>query len=97
MLAVGVVAFPLAVRAQEAGRTYRLGFLVPVARDLPGITALFEELRIGGFVEGQNLDVLAQGFEARNDRIGELARSLVDARPDAILSGGDPNPVRSNN
>ena len=83
-------ALPLVAHAQEPGRTYRLGFLVPVARDSPGIAALFDELRLGGVVEGQNLSVLPQGFEARNDRIAELAKALVDARPDAILSGGDP-------
>src|SRR5215813_8549835 len=50
------VAWPLAARAQQAGRTYRLGFFLPVAREAPAMSAFFDELRVHGFVEGQNLD-----------------------------------------
>ena len=31
----GAAVWPLAARAQEAGRTYRLGFLLPTARQAP--------------------------------------------------------------
>ena len=48
-------ALPLAVRAQQPGQTYRLGFFLPVARDAPAMIAFFDELRVHGFVEGQNL------------------------------------------
>ena len=37
----------------ESGRTYRLGFAIPVGRDLPAISAFFDELRLAGFIEGQ--------------------------------------------
>jgi len=43
----------LAARAQEAGRTYRLGVLVPTPRQSPAVLALFDELRLNGFIEGQ--------------------------------------------
>jgi hypothetical protein len=46
-------AWPLAARAQEPGRTYRLGFLIPAARQSPSVLALFDELRLNGFVEGK--------------------------------------------
>jgi len=36
--------WPLAARAQP-GRTYRLGFFLPVARDAPAMIAFFDELR----------------------------------------------------
>ena len=83
------VAYPIVARAQDLGRTYRLAFLVPVARHSPGVVAFLDELRINGFVEGQNLHVLPDGFEARNEQISELAASLVGARPDVVLPGGD--------
>ena len=51
----GMTAWPLAARAQEAGRTYRLGFLIPATRDAAVTVAFFDELRAHGFVEGQNL------------------------------------------
>src|SRR4051794_17200522 len=47
-------AYPIAAAAQEPGRTYRLAFLVPVDRQSPGIVAFLDELRVNGFVEGQN-------------------------------------------
>jgi putative ABC transport system substrate-binding protein len=83
------VAWPLQTRAQEPGRTYRLGFLVPVGRQTPGILAFFDELRLNGFVAGQNLVVLTEGFEASSERNAELVAKLVKASPDAILCGGD--------
>jgi hypothetical protein len=46
----GAAAWPLAARAQEPGRTYRLGFLLPTARQTPVVEALFDELRLNGFV-----------------------------------------------
>ena len=49
----GAAAWPLAARAQEAGRTYRLGVLVPTPRQSPAVLALFDELRLNGFIEGQ--------------------------------------------
>jgi len=39
------VTWPFAAMAQQAGRTYRLGFLAIVARDAPPNMAFFEELQ----------------------------------------------------
>ena len=83
------VAWPLAARAQQPGRTYRLGIVVPAARDDPAIVAFLDELRVHGFVEGQNLEIVPGGFQARNEQIAELVPAMVKAAPDAILSGGD--------
>src|SRR5262245_51185484 len=55
-------ALALAARAQEAGRTYRLGFLLPSPRQIPPVDALFDELRLNGFIEGKNLVVVPGGF-----------------------------------
>jgi putative ABC transport system substrate-binding protein len=68
---------------------YRLAFLVPIARSSSGVVTFLDELRVNGFVEGQNLHVLPDGFEASNEQISDLAASLVDARPDVILPGGE--------
>jgi putative tryptophan/tyrosine transport system substrate-binding protein len=52
------VAWPLAASAQEAGRTYRLGFLLATPRDTSAVAMVFwDGLRRGGFIEGQNLTV----------------------------------------
>jgi len=89
-LAGGAAALaPLAARSQEAGRVYRLGSMVPVERQSPGVAAFFDEMRVFGFVEGQNLIVLPNGFGLTNDRLAERAEALVKAAPDVIISGPD--------
>jgi putative tryptophan/tyrosine transport system substrate-binding protein len=82
------VAWPFAAMAQEAGRTYRLGFVSAAPRDEAWYTAFFEELRGLGFVEDQNLTVIPGGFGVRNELLSELAASLVRAAPDAIIAAG---------
>ena len=87
-------AWPLAARAQEAGRTYRLGFLLPTARQTPQVEAFFDELRLSGFVEGKNLVVVPGGFEATDDNLAERAAALVNAAPAAVIAGPAP-PLRA--
>jgi putative ABC transport system substrate-binding protein len=81
------VAWPLATRAQESGRTYRIGFLLPTLRESPAVVALFDELRLNGFVEGQNMLVVPGGFGVQNDQIASVVASLVAVSPDGIISG----------
>ena len=83
----GAAAWPLAARAQQPGRTYRLGFLLPTARQTPPVQAFFDELRLNGFVEGQNLSVIPGGFEAIDGDLAERAAALAKAAPDAIIAG----------
>jgi putative ABC transport system substrate-binding protein len=86
--AVGQLFQPVA-RAQEQGRTYQLGIIFGGSRDTPRITAFFEELKLLGFVEGKNLNVVPGGFNLRNDQYMEFARTLTKSNPDVILSIGD--------
>jgi putative ABC transport system substrate-binding protein len=88
----GTVAWPLLpslLLAQEAGRTYRLGFLSGAARDAPRILALFDEIRIFGFVEGKNLTVVPGGFGLPNEQLPSAAATIVKTAPDAIFCVGD--------
>ena len=93
-LLAGAAAWPLAARAQEAGRIYRLGFLIPSGRETLGVVDFFDELRLNGFIEGQNLTVIPKGFDVRNDQLAERAAALVKAAPDAIV-GGPELPLRA--
>jgi putative ABC transport system substrate-binding protein len=76
--------------AEELGRIYRLGCLLPLPRAAPAMVAFIDELRVQGFAEGQNLTIVPGGFEFRSDQIEELVAGLVKVAPDAIMSGGDP-------
>ena len=55
LIAGAIVTTSFAARAQQVGRTYRLGCLLPLTRDAPTNVAFFDELRRLGFIEGQNL------------------------------------------
>jgi hypothetical protein len=60
MLMGSATAWPLTAHAQESGRIYRLGVMTPSPRTATApITAFFDELRMLGFVEEQNLKVAA--------------------------------------
>jgi putative ABC transport system substrate-binding protein len=85
----GAVAWPLAARAQQAGRTYRLGCLFPPPRDNPPNMAFFDELRRLGFIEGQNLTVEYRGYGQHVDLIPQYATELVMARVDVIAASGE--------
>ena len=56
--ALPLLRVPVA-RAQEPGRIYRLGILTGAARQAPRIVGFFDELKVFGFVEGQNLKIVA--------------------------------------
>jgi putative ABC transport system substrate-binding protein len=83
------VASPFAAMAQQPGRTYRLGFLVPFTRDVPINVHFFDELRRLGFVEGQNLTVEYREYILRPDLISQYAAELVNARVDVITAAGE--------
>ena len=72
------------MRAQEAGRVYRLGILVPATQE--SIAPFFDELRTNGFVEGQNLDVTGS-YSVRAEQIAEATAALMKAAPNVILGG----------
>jgi len=85
----GALLLPRAARAQEPGRIYRLGALLPGPRDAAQYVALFDELRRFGFIEGQNLTVDPRGFGLRSEQFQKVAVELVKAQVDVILAGGD--------
>jgi putative ABC transport system substrate-binding protein len=87
VLGGAAAAWPLAARAQESGRTYRLGFLVPSPKDSQSMAAFFDELRREGFIEQQNLEILPGGFDTASEKLAELAGVLAKAMPDAIVAG----------
>ena len=89
LLAGAAVARPLAARAQDAGRTYRLGSLHISQRNSATHVAFYDELRRQGFVEGQNLLVDTHGYGLRSEQLAEHAAELVKAEVDVIVASGD--------
>ena len=80
----GAALWPLTAHAQEAGRIYRLGLLIPATR--ASIGPFFDELRINGFVEGQNL-VVTGHYSVRAEQIAESVAALMKTEPEVVLCG----------
>jgi putative tryptophan/tyrosine transport system substrate-binding protein len=91
--ALALAAVPLAARAQAPGRQHRIAMLElaepPVNMTATGSRAyrgFFAELARLGYVEGQNLTVERWSADGRTERLGDIARTIVERRPDVILS-----------
>jgi putative ABC transport system substrate-binding protein len=91
MVGLGAAAAlaPNIVQAQEPGRTYRLGTLFGSQRSAAYVAAFFDELRVLGFVEGQNL-AIDGGDGIQGPLPPEHLATLRKLRPDAIFSAADP-------
>src|SRR5271167_1410122 len=79
-----ILGWPLELRGQEAGRTYRIGALSSPPRG----NEIYDELSRLGFVEGQNLQVDGQGYGLRPEQFAPHAAELVKAQVDVILCNG---------
>ena len=82
------VAWPVAARAQEAGRTYHFGCVSGSPRNASFAVGMVDELRRLGFIEGQNLTIDWRSYEERIDLIPEIAAELVKAHVDVIYAAG---------
>jgi len=76
-LAFGLLA-PLAVKAQQAGKPFRVGVLyVPTAGEAVTLIGRLGEL---GYVEGRDCSIEYRYADGSYDRLPELAADLVRAR-----------------
>src|SRR5436190_14168731 len=94
----GAAAWPLAARAQQTGRVYRVSLIfttAPVSEMVgpdpahPLIKAFLQRLRALGYVEGQNLIWEPRSAEGRFERFGEIVAELVGRRVDVIVTIGN--------
>jgi putative tryptophan/tyrosine transport system substrate-binding protein len=83
------VTVPFAALAQQPGRTYRLGVLLPHPRDVPVNLAFLDGFRRRGFIEGQNFAIEWRAYWQHFDLILQYAGELVKAGIDVIVAGGD--------
>ena len=86
-------AWPLATRAQQAGRTRLVGILLPF-RESDAVTqtnvrALREELAKLGWSEGSNIKFDERWTTDNMDFVRAAATNLVELKPDVIVSVGD--------
>ena len=85
----GAAAWPLAARAQQSALPV-IGYLSAAAAggDDRLITALRQGLKEGGYVQGQNIEVLFRYAENQFGRLPSLASDLVHRRVAVIVAAG---------
>jgi ABC-type uncharacterized transport system substrate-binding protein len=90
--AIVLVAMPLAARAQQSGRVYRIGILesIPAAQNAANLDALRKGLHERGYVEGRNLVIEYRSTEGRAERFPALASELANRNVDLIVARGTP-------
>ncbi len=99
IVALGVLAAPLAADAQPAGKVYRVGLIfttVPVSEMAgpepvdPLVRVFLHTLRSLGYVEGQNLVFERRSAEGKFERFTEIVAELVRLKTDVIVTVGTP-------
>jgi putative ABC transport system substrate-binding protein len=84
-------AWPIAVRAQQASKIYRIGFLAndPAIPTQPAGQAFLDGLRESGFIEGKNIIIDRRFAQGRLDRYDKLVAELVQQEPDVLVASSN--------
>jgi len=97
-LAIGLLAGPLPVEAQDAGKVYRIGYL-RFGSGSPTTNQRYITFRQGlrelGYVEGQNLVIEYRSAERKRERRPVLAAELVRLKVDVIVTQGAEGLIRA--
>jgi putative tryptophan/tyrosine transport system substrate-binding protein len=92
LLGGAAAAWPLAARAQQSGKVYRIGFLgvTSLAEYGDRVEAVRTGLRRLGYEEGKNIVIHYRWAEGRYERLPELAAELVQLKVDVIVTHSTP-------
>jgi hypothetical protein len=87
----GAAAWPLAARAQQAGKLPTIGFFGPNTASAwrPWTAAFGQRLHELGWIEGRNLAIEYRWADARSERFAEIAAEFVRLKVDIIVTGGN--------
>ncbi len=90
-LALALLAASISAGAQPVGRTFRLAYFSLYRSDDPEVAQLLAALRQGlldqGYLEGRNFSLSLHFGQGRPERLPDLARELVNLKPDLISAG----------
>jgi len=91
-LAGGLLAAPLAAKAQQTGKVYRIGFLgnSTAALEANLVGPFREGLRDLGYVEGRNVLIEYRWAEGKYDRFPALIGELLALKVAVIVTAGTP-------
>jgi len=96
LVALSLLAAPLAAPAQTPAQFHRIGYLWPGDRpsSAPLTEAFLQALRGHGYEEGRNILIDWQFADGKADRLPRLASELVRRKVDVIVAVS-PEPVRA--
>ena len=87
-MAAAPVLQPWAVRAQQAGKPYRIAYLALLSGENTSYAKpLLQRLEELGYREGRNMIWDYRSAEGRAERLPQLAAELVRAGPDVLITG----------
>jgi putative ABC transport system substrate-binding protein len=91
LLGGAAAAWPLAARAQQGSKIYRIGFLAndPTIPAQSAGQAFLDGLRESGFVEGKNIIVERRFAEARLNQYSDLVAELIRLKVDIIVTSAE--------
>ncbi len=91
VIASGLLAAPLAARAQQTGKVYRIGFLFYGSPGpSPELDAFQRGLREAGYIEGQSIAIEYRFAGGDVGRLPALAVELARGKPDVMVTPGTP-------
>jgi putative ABC transport system substrate-binding protein len=92
LLGSAAAAWPVAARAQQAGKLPTIGFLgsATATTQAQWVTAFVQRLRELGWVDGRNIAVEYRWAEGRSERFAEIAAEFVRLNVDVIVTSGGP-------
>jgi putative ABC transport system substrate-binding protein len=84
----GAVAWPLAARAQQIEKSYRVGYLALLpGEDTTLLRPFSQRLQELGYAKDKNLILDYRSAEGAPERLAQLAAELVQANPDVLVAG----------
>jgi ABC-type uncharacterized transport system substrate-binding protein len=86
LLGSAAVGWPLAARAQQPERMWRIGVLLNGRVVLPADLQIARELARIGYVDSRNIIYVVRAAEGDVSHMPILARELVAAKPDVIIA-----------
>jgi putative ABC transport system substrate-binding protein len=95
----GATAWPLAARAQQSTKVWRIGMLemTTPAANSANLDSFRNGLRELGYIEGHNLAIDYRSANGRAERFPSLAAELVHEQVDLIVTRGTPAAVAAKN
>src|SRR6516225_10046962 len=92
LLGGAALAWPLAARAQQAGKLPTIGFLVPNTRSAASewTDAFVQRLRELGWIEGRTVAIEYRWVEGHAERFTKIAAEFAKLNVNVIVTSGTP-------